>query len=104
MKKSGTEYLCLDIFSTQYLNLQVMFENIILHFSSVLMCPEKWSKMFWTQKTDRSPEIRNANKANKQKSQKLAASYKLIERKMQQATQSLKTSHPGAPAPWFCGT
>lgn len=46
-------------------------------------------------KTVRSPKIRNENKANKQKSQKLAASYKLIERKIQQAAQSLKIATTG---------
>lgn len=52
MKKSGIGYLCLDIFSTQYPNLQAKFENIIFHFSSILLCSEKWRKMFWTHKKD----------------------------------------------------
>lgn len=95
MKKSGVGYLCLDIFSTQYSNLQAVFGNTILHFSSALLCSERWSKMFWTRKTVRSPRIRNENKTNKHKSQKLAAFYQLIERKIQQAALSLKIATTG---------
>lgn len=43
-------------------------------------------------KTVVSPELRNENKTNKQKSQKLWVSYKLIKGKMQQTAQSLITT------------
>lgn len=46
-------------------------------------------------KTVRSPRIRNENKTNKHKSQKLAAFYQLIERKIQQAALSLKIATTG---------
>lgn len=71
-KKSGMRCLCLDIFSTQKQTYWLCLKILFFAFSQVFCALRNEVKCFeLIRKTVISPELRNENKTDEQKSQKL---------------------------------